>query len=98
VTGKWLFPQNLVEQWLENNAINFPDIVFPLAYYQGLLVLAGSNDILLDRTIGVFNETHGDHLAVFANLGSMGAPGCSDPLPGNCGSATSPKSCLSPRR
>ncbi|MFH1982050.1 MAG: helix-turn-helix transcriptional regulator [Pseudomonadota bacterium] len=72
VTGKWLFPQNLVEQWLENNAINFPEVASPLARYQGLLVLAGSNDILLDRTIGLFNETRGDHLAVFANLGSMG--------------------------
>jgi excisionase family DNA binding protein len=72
VTGKWLFPQYLVEQWLENNAINFPEIASPLAHYQGLLVLAGSNDILLDRAIGMFNETNGDHLAVFANLGSMG--------------------------
>ena len=72
VTGKWLFPHYLVAQWLENNAINFPDIVSPLAHYQELLVIAGSNDILLDRAIGIFNETGGDHLAVFANLGSMG--------------------------
>jgi putative molybdopterin biosynthesis protein len=72
VTGKWLFPEHLVEQWLENNAINFPDIASPLTQHQGLLVLAGSNDILLDRVIGLYNETHRDHLAVFANLGSMG--------------------------
>ena len=72
VTGKWLFPQHLVEQWLENNAINFPDIASPLVKNQGLLVVAGSNDVLLDRTIGLFNDSQSDHLAVFANLGSMG--------------------------
>ncbi len=72
VTGKWLFPQHLVEQWLENNAINFPDIASPLVKHQGLLVVAGSNDVLLDRTIGLFNDTQSDQLAVFANLGSMG--------------------------
>ena len=64
VTGKWLFPEHLVEQWLENNAINFPEIASPLTQHQGLLVLAGSNDILLDRAIGLYNETHRDHLAV----------------------------------
>ena len=26
-TGKWLFPRNLVEQWLEAQTINFPNKV-----------------------------------------------------------------------
>ena len=25
VTGKWLFPKNLVEQWIETNTINYPE-------------------------------------------------------------------------
>jgi excisionase family DNA binding protein len=72
VTGKWLFPQHLVEQWIEAHTINYPDIVPYLSNYQGLLIITGSNDILLDKTISFFNTLHNDHLAMFANLGSMG--------------------------
>jgi len=72
VTGKWLFPRYLVEQWLENETINYPKPTVPLPPYQGLLIITGSNDILLDRTISLFNRLHPEHLAVFGNLGSMG--------------------------
>ena len=72
VTGKWLFPQHLVEQWVEANTINFPKSDAALPPYQGLLVIAGSNDLLLDRAITLFNTMHAEHLAVFGNLGSMG--------------------------
>lgn len=72
IAGKWLFPQYLIEQWVENNTINFPDQIRPLTSNQRLIVLAGSNDILLDKTITLFNHTFSGHLAVFGNLGSMG--------------------------
>jgi putative molybdopterin biosynthesis protein len=72
VTGKWLFPRYLVEQWLENETINYPKPAVSLPPYQGLLIITGSNDILLDRTISLFNRLHTDHLAVFGNLGSAG--------------------------
>ncbi len=72
VTGKWLFPRHLVEQWIEAHTINYPAKVAFLPNYQGLLIITGSNDILLDMTISLYNTLHDDHLAVFANLGSMG--------------------------
>ena len=72
ITGKWLFPRYLVEQWLENETINYPKLTDPLPPYQGLLIITGSNDILLDRTISLFNRLYPEHLAVFGNLGSMG--------------------------
>ena len=72
IAGKWLFPQYLIEQWVENNTINLPDTARPLTSNQRLIVLAGSNDILLDQTITLFNRTFKGHLAVFGNLGSMG--------------------------
>ena len=72
ITGKWLFPQHLVEQWVEANTINFPKRDASAAPYKGLLVIAGSNDLLLDRAITLFNTMHSEHLAVFGNLGSMG--------------------------
>ena len=72
MTGKWLFPRHLVEQWLENQTINYPEPSGPLPPYHGLLIIAGSNDILLDRIISLFNHIHKEHVAVFGNVGSMG--------------------------
>ena len=72
VTGKWLFPKQLIEQWLENQTINYPKAQAPLPPYHGLLIICGSNDILLDRTISLFNNLYPEHMAVFGNIGSMG--------------------------
>ena len=72
VTGKWLFPRHLVEQWIETNTQNYPETENRLPPYQGLLIIAGSNDLLLDKIISLFNTRYPDHLAVFGNLGSMG--------------------------
>jgi len=72
VTGKWLFPRHLVEQWIETNTKNYPETDNRLPPYQDLLIIAGSNDLLLDKTISLFNTRYPDHLAVFGNLGSMG--------------------------
>jgi len=72
ITGKWLFPRHLVEQWLENHTINYPEPSGSLPPYHGLLIIVGSNDILLDRIISLFNRTRKDHVAVFGNVGSMG--------------------------
>ncbi len=72
VTGKWLFPRHLVEQWIEVNTINYPKSAGQLPSYDGILILAGSNDPLLDKTLSLFNSKFPDHVAVFGNLGSMG--------------------------
>jgi excisionase family DNA binding protein len=72
VTGKWLFPRYLIEQWVENQTINFPRPSDPLPPYHGILIVSGSNDILLDQTLSLFNNHYPDHIAVFGNLGSMG--------------------------
>ena len=72
ITGKWLFPRHLEEQWIEANTINFPDTPAPMRPGEGLLIITGSNDPLLERTITLFNSHHPDHLAVFGTTGSMG--------------------------
>jgi len=72
LTGKWAFPRHLVEQWVEANTVNYPQSVQPAVAHKGLLVIAGSNDPLLERVITHFNKTPGDFVAVYANLGSMG--------------------------
>ncbi|MCB2184286.1 MAG: helix-turn-helix transcriptional regulator [Desulfobulbaceae bacterium] len=71
VTGKWLFPKHLVEQWIENNISQLPQRIDGLSSYNDLIILAGSNDILLDKLISIYNKNSG-RLAVFGNLGSMG--------------------------
>jgi len=72
ITGKWLFPQHLVEQWVEANTLNYPESRSESLVYQGLLIITGSNDFLLDLAIGIFNKLQPDQVAVFGNLGSMG--------------------------
>lgn len=75
ITGKWLFPRHLVEQWVEANTINYPENGSRLPPYDGLLIITGSNDPLLDKSIGLFNDQNTGQLAVFGNLGSMGGLG-----------------------
>lgn len=72
VTGKWIFPRHLVEQWVESSTVNYPQSHKVLPPYDGLLVIAGSNDILLEKTLSIFNSRHPGQLAVFGNLGSVG--------------------------
>jgi excisionase family DNA binding protein len=72
ITGKWLFPRQLVEQWIEANTINYPEPPRRLPPYEGLLILAGSNDPLLDRALALFNRRFPEHVAVLGNLGSLG--------------------------
>ena len=72
ITGKWLFPKHLVEQWVEANTINYPEPPRRLPPYEGLLIVAGSNDPLLDKTLSLFNRQYPDHVAVLGNLGSLG--------------------------
>lgn len=72
VTGKWIFPQHLVDQWVEAHTINQPAGSGAMPAADGLLIIAGSNDPLLEQTIGLFNSQYPDKLAVFGNLGSLG--------------------------
>lgn len=72
VTGKWLFPVHLVDRWVAANTVNVPTSARP---GDTTLVVAGSNDLLLDRTMARFNEAFPHWMAAFGNLGSMGGLG-----------------------
>ena len=71
VTGKWLFPIDLVRRWIEVGTQNYPQLA-KLPPYHGLVLIAGSNDLLLDRIISTFNLKHEKHMAMFGIAGSMG--------------------------
>ena len=72
VTGKWLFPKHLLDQWIENNTINYPQTGGYLFQSPSLFVLAGSNDILLEKALGLFMQLFPEYTASFANVGSKG--------------------------
>ena len=72
ITGKWLFPKNLVEQWVETNTINYPKTAGSPSVSQAVLIITGSNDLLLDKMISLYNIHFSGNIAVFGNLGSMG--------------------------
>lgn len=70
ITGKWLFPRRLVEQWLEVNISNYRPAA--VAVDESLLLLAGSDDPLFQKTLTLFQQTFAGKMAYFANVGSMG--------------------------
>lgn len=72
ITGKWLFPKNLVEQWIETNTINYPKTAESPSVSRAVLIITGSNDLLLDKVISLYNAHFPGNIAVFGNLGSMG--------------------------
>lgn len=76
ITGKWMFPKRLVEEWLEVNMINAPAQAAALSSDSGRLLLAGSDDPFFQKVLSYFNHKYNDVTAFFANVGSMGGIKC----------------------
>ncbi len=70
ITGKWLFPRRLVEEWIEVNITNYRPAAANID--ASLLLLAGSDDPLFQKTLSLFQRRFSGCLAFFANVGSMG--------------------------
>lgn len=68
VTGKWGFFKELVDQWLENSVENHPSVLHKL---KGFLMVAGSNDPLLDFTLGEMERAGSGLFPFFCNTGSL---------------------------
>jgi excisionase family DNA binding protein len=71
VTGKWLFPRRLVEEWLETHVLNYQRAGIEQSSNDGILLMAGSDDLLLQRVLSLYYKK-GLGTVFFANLGSMG--------------------------
>ena len=71
VTGKWLFPRRLVEVWLDTHVLNFRRTGVERSAEEGILLMAGSDDLLLQQALSLFYKA-GLGTVFFANLGSMG--------------------------
>jgi excisionase family DNA binding protein len=71
ITGKWLFPRRLVEEWLESHVLNVQRTGIDRSSNDGILLMAGSDDLLLQKVLSLFYKK-GLGTVFFANLGSMG--------------------------
>lgn len=72
VTGKWLFPRRLVEEWLETHILNYQKPGLDSSVDDGILLLAGSDDLLFQKALSLFHSREANTVGFFANLGSMG--------------------------
>jgi len=72
ITGKWLFPKDLVEQWVASRTINYPKKPQSAVEIPDLLLIAGSNDILFDNALTLFRRQNPGKAVFFGNLGSLG--------------------------
>jgi putative molybdopterin biosynthesis protein len=67
VTGKWGFIKELVDIWLENSTENYPSVLHRL---KGFLMVAGSNDPLLEFTLDEVARGDKGFFPFFCNTGS----------------------------
>ena len=72
ITGKWLFPKNLIEEWIMSNA---KDSIDEAAYTknspENQAVIAGSNDIALELLVKNASLLHPQYTFSISNIGSL---------------------------
>lgn len=72
VTGKWIFPRVLVEEWLETHITGYRGKSISRSSDDGALLIAGSDDPLFQQALGLFHRKNTGVSAFLANVGSMG--------------------------
>jgi putative molybdopterin biosynthesis protein len=70
ITGKWLFPKNLIDEWVMTSARE--SVAAPKkAPSEGQIVIAGSNDLALELLIKNTNLQHRQYTISISNVGSL---------------------------
>ncbi len=71
VTGKWVFPKKLVDEWIESHAATALENVREKSRSMvGALLACGSNDPILDMLQTYMKKTYPEFLILSANTGS----------------------------
>ena len=70
ITGKWLFPRHFIDRWVEAHVANVPEGHPFLDRAQGLLLIAGSDDLLLSRLISLYRERFPNTIPLQSKAGS----------------------------
>jgi len=72
VTGKWLFPKRIIEDWIEANAMKgLKEAKERGKKIAGALLTAGSNDPVLDVLLSRLRRSHPEIYVFSANVGSQ---------------------------
>jgi len=71
VTGKWVFPKKLIDEWIEENARGgLKQAREKSRTVEGVLLASGSNDPILDFLLTGLRQSHPDFYFFCANTGS----------------------------
>ncbi len=71
VTGKWVFPKKLIDEWIESNAkVGLEKVRERSRRIEGALLASGSNDPILDMLQTYLKESHPEFYIFSANTGS----------------------------
>ena len=72
VTGKWIFPLKLIDDWIQTSAhVGLKQARKRINSIEGALLAAGSNDPLLDILLTAIKTKHPDFNIFSANTGSV---------------------------
>lgn len=70
ITGKWLFPKGLIDEWVVNSARESVSIPKKTAS-ERQVVIAGSNDIALELLVKNTNLLHPEYTVSISSVGSL---------------------------
>ena len=72
ITGKWVFPKKLIDEWLEQDARKgLKEAQKKSSRIQGSLLAAGSNDPVLDLLQTALRKSHPEFYIFSSNIGSQ---------------------------
>lgn len=71
ITGKWLFPKNLIDEWIVNSARESVIVPGKGSSLENQVVIAGSNDIALELLVKNANFQHPRFTISISNVGSL---------------------------
>jgi putative molybdopterin biosynthesis protein len=73
VTGKWIFPKKLIDEWIQTSARDsLQHARKKINQNEGALLASGSNDPVLDMLLTAAKKDHPDFNIFSANTGSVG--------------------------
>ncbi|HTY62432.1 MAG TPA: substrate-binding domain-containing protein [Acidobacteriota bacterium] len=71
ITGKWLFPKNLIDEWVMASARESVSISTPRSAPENQVVIAGSNDLALELLAKNTTVRHPRYTISISNVGSL---------------------------
>ncbi len=71
ITGKWLFPKELIDEWVINSARESVRIPTKRSLSENQVVIAGSNDLALELLVQNANMMHPEFTISISSLGSL---------------------------